>query len=121
MKPIDLEQFIARKIAFTRATFGPGERRNGLVAHARKELVEIETAGRPTQRHMEWVDLINLGIHGLTHSLLAEGYQTSRAAEKAVELLLEKQTTLEMRTWPDWRTLPEDAAIEHDRSGEKAS
>ena len=121
MKPIDLEQFIARKIAFSRATFGPAERRKGVIAHIRKELVEIETAQRPAQRHMEWVDIFNLGLDGLTRSLLAEGYSTSRAAERAVELLLEKQTTLEMRTWPDWRTLPEDAAIEHDRSGEKAS
>jgi hypothetical protein len=33
-----------------------------------------------------------------------------------VALIREKQSTNERRVWPNWRDMPENQAIEHDRS-----
>jgi hypothetical protein len=45
----------------------------------------------------------------------------SEIADMACRLIREKQEENEMRDWPDWRTMSEDEAIEHDRSKETTS
>ena len=42
-------------------------------------------------------------------------------AEDLMPALVAKQHTNMARNWPDWRTLSEDNAIEHDKSGDMAS
>jgi hypothetical protein len=37
---MDLKQHLIRQMAFSHATFGPGERRDGVIDHIRKELIE---------------------------------------------------------------------------------
>ena len=57
---IDVEH-IDRQIIFSRNTFGPGERRAGVIHHLRKEPVEIEEAGGDDVLS-EWVDVIILAL-----------------------------------------------------------
>lgn len=110
----DLEQHLKRQIAFSRATFGPGERREGVVDHIRKELVEVEEANGDSA---EWVDVVILALDGLTRRLVASGASTDRAAELACSMILGKQSRNEERIWPDWRTAAPGKAIEHVRGG----
>jgi hypothetical protein len=110
---MDLQEHLKRQIAFSRATFGPSERRAGVIDHIRKELVEVAESGGDPE---EWTDVVILALDGLTRSLVARGYNVEEAAGRAVRAIERKQGKNELRTWPDWRTVPEDRAIEHDRS-----
>lgn len=86
-------------------TFGPGARTNGILAHIRKELVEIEKSPYDLT---EWLDVVILALDGF--------WRHGGNVRMALELLKRKQRKNFARTWPDWRTMSEDDAIEHDRS-----
>ena len=110
---MDLEQHLKQQSAFSRATFGPGARTKGVIDHIRKELAEVEACGNA--RELEWVDVVILGLDGLTRELVASGLSHDRAATAACQLLVSKQARNEIRDWPDWRTMSSDQAIEHIR------
>jgi hypothetical protein len=112
---MDLEQHLLRQMAFSRATFGPGERRAGVCDHIRKELVEVEAEQTPREASIEWVDVVILALDGLTRSLLAAGRKPMHAATEACAMIVQKQERNELRDWPDWRSQPLDQAIEHVR------
>ena len=124
---MDMKAHMLRQMAFSRGTFGPGERRQGIIEHIRKELVEIEESDGS---HEEWVDVVILALDGLWRSIdkLSEyidpedgldGLPMSEIiAELTVIAILEKQGINELRVWPDWRTIPQDRPIEHVRDGE---
>ncbi len=101
---IDLIQHIIRQKAFSECTFGPGARTAGVVAHCRKELAEIEA--NPYDL-FEWVDLILLAIDG--------AWRAGHEPEAIAEGILNKQKINEARSWPDWRTVDPNGAIEHIR------
>lgn len=88
-------------------TFGPGPRTGGVTDHISKELEEIKSD--PTDL-MEWVDVVILAIDG--------AWRAGHSPVAIIEAYHAKQKRNKARTWPDWRTLSEDVAIEHDRSGE---
>ena len=125
---MDLQQHLARQAAFSRATFGPGQRTKGVIDHIKKELKEVAIADNCLGKCKEWTDVSILGFDGLLRacrSYLEEvnpfekiKITNSQVADMAVRLLLEKQEINELRDWPDWRTMSEDKAIEHDRSKE---
>lgn len=119
----DLESMLARQIAFSRATFGPGERMEGVLDHISKEMEEIRNGNNDPN---EWVDMVILSLDGLWRSIL-ESNNTDFAwvdnvdnvddcSYEMTNLLLSKYAKNEMRTWPDWRTADPNKAIEHDRS-----
>ena len=109
---LDLEQHPKRQMAFSRATFGPGERMRGVIDHIRKELDEVfDSAGDPK----EWTDVVILALDGLTRSLLSAGYSVDEAADLACRGIVHKQAKNELRDWPDWRTADPNKAIEHVR------
>lgn len=115
---MDLKQHILRHMAFSHATFGPGERRKGVLDHMRKEIEEVEEGGGDAA---EWVDLLMLSLDGLTRRLSycrGERADPNAVAETACNMISGKQGRNEARTWPDWRTADPDKAIEHDRSNE---
>jgi hypothetical protein len=118
---MDFEQHLIRQMAFSHATFGPGERMHGVVDHIRKELDEvIKDEGSAD----EWVDVVILALDGLTRRLSFIGGDRSDPATVAracVDLILRKQAKNESRIWPDWRTQSQDMAIEHDRSFDEAN
>jgi len=114
-KMMDLKQHLIRQMAFSHATFGPGVRREGVINHIKKELVEVEDAGGSAE---EWVDVVILALDGLTRHLAFLHSTTRRrdpevVADEACKEILYKQALNENRDWPDWRTADEDEPIEH--------
>lgn len=114
----DFESFALRKAAHSIAAFGPRQTDEGILDHMAKEAEEVRSAKSIKDKQREWVDMFHLSIDGLLRSLIREGYTTARAASEAVHMIRTKQTTLEMREWPDWRTVSPDKAIEHVRTEE---
>ena len=110
---MDLEQHLKRQMAWSHATFGPGERTAGVIDHIRKELAEVQEANGEAE---EWVDVAILALDGLTRRLaFVNGTRRdpTEVAVTACRMIEGKQSRNEARTWPDWRTVPHDKAIEH--------
>ncbi|HHW2430345.1 MULTISPECIES: dATP/dGTP pyrophosphohydrolase domain-containing protein [Pseudomonas] len=99
------EQHLHRQREFSERTFGPGSRAAGVVDHIRKELREIEEAPGDLA---EWIDVVILALDG--------AWRTGATPGQIIDALVAKQTKNESRTWPDWRTVPADKAIEHNRA-----
>lgn len=104
--PFDLLKFYDQRAEWSAATFGPGDRAKGVVAHIRKELVEIEAQPDDLE---EWVDLVFLAMDGAWRSAKADG-------PRFVAALLAKHAKNAARTWPDWRAAGPDQPIEHVRT-----
>lgn len=112
---MDLQQHLIRQMAFSHATFGPGERTAGVIDHIRKELVEVSEANGEAS---EWVDVVILALDGLTRRLSyvrGDRADPEHVARMACDMIKGKQTRNEGRTWPDWRTAAPEKAIEHVR------
>lgn len=111
----DLEAHLKKQMAFSHATFGPGERTEGVIDHIRKELKEVERANGESD---EWVDVVILALDGLTRRLAycnGERRDANQVAELACRIIEGKQTRNEEREWPDWRSADPNKAIEHKR------
>lgn len=93
---------IQRQIDFSRKTFGPGNRTYGVIDHIQKELEEIKQD--PTDL-AEWVDILILAFDG--------AWRAGWEPQEIIDAVIDKQRENERRTWPDWKTQPEDKAIEH--------
>jgi hypothetical protein len=104
MQSIDAAH-LARQRAWSTQAFGPGSRAMGVLDHIRKELLEIEAD--PTDVK-EWVDVVILAFDG--------AWRAGWEPQEIIDAIIAKQTKNEGRVWPDWRTLPDNVAIEHDRS-----
>ncbi|HCF6444821.1 DUF550 domain-containing protein [Pseudomonas aeruginosa] len=102
-----LDLHLERQRRFSERTFGPGSRAAGVVDHIRKELREIEE--NPGDL-VEWIDVVILALDG--------AWRTGATPAQIIDALVAKQTKNESRSWPDWRTVPADKAIEHDRTDE---
>lgn len=97
---------LRRQRAWSERTFGPGNRAKGVVAHIRKELLEIEADPGDL---VEWIDVVILALDG--------AWRSGATPEQIISALDRKQRRNQAREWPDWRTVPEDQAIEHKRDG----
>jgi hypothetical protein len=129
---MNLIEHLTRQVAFSRATFGPSERTEGVIDHIRKELVEVEECTTSAERAEEWVDVVILALDGLTRAI-RESHRdgtvsdvfdpfepdSGRIARVATGMILGKQNRNELRDWPDWRTAPADKAIEHTKGKSK--
>lgn len=111
---MDWQQHIVRQIAWSGANFGPGPRTAGVCDHIRKELIEVEQSGGSPA---EWTDVAILGMDGLWRAVRERNptLDNDDIAELVVQCILTKQNRNERRVWPDWRTAPQDKAIEHVR------
>ena len=105
-----LETYFERQIGWSRETFGPALRTGGVIDHIRKELREIEADPHDLS---EWVDVVILAMDGF--------WRHGGKASDLLPALLAKQQKNMARTWPDWRTMSENSAIEHDRSKDPAA
>lgn len=101
----DLVAHLKRQAAWSERTFGPGPLMEAVADHITKELAEVRESGGVL---VEWVDVILLGLDG--------AWRSGATPEQVAAAILAKQTKNEGRSWPDWRTVPKDKAIEHDRS-----
>lgn len=99
---------LLRQREWSLATFGPGPRLHGLLDHIRKELLEIEAD--PTDIS-EWVDVVILALDG--------AWRAGAAPQQIIDAIVAKQAKNESRRWPDWREMPPDVAIEHERADER--
>jgi hypothetical protein len=100
----DLVEYLRRQREFSEKTFGPGARTKGVIDHIRKELVEVEQDPSDLK---EWIDVVTLALDG--------AWRAGYSPEQIVNQLDATLTRNEGRTWPDWRTMSADKAIEHDR------
>ena len=112
---MDLTEHLKRQMAFSRATYGPGERTQGVCDHIAKEIAELKPAPDDGLRSKEWVDVVLLGLDGLWRALAAEGWPWWAIPQKAARMIAAKQGKNEQRDWPDWRTADPNKAIEHVR------
>lgn len=101
----DFVAHLARQAEFSARTFGPGARVAGVCDHIRKELIEVETSGGDLK---EWVDVIILGLDG--------AWRSGATPQQIIAAIVAKQAKNEARTWPDWRTVDPNKAIEHQRT-----
>ena len=123
----DFVEYLARQVAVSRCNFGPNERTLGVIDHIEKELKEIKAEDTPQGRAEEWIDVALLALDGATRAMreairAREKYPCTldptadRIALEVVSAIKRKQQGKnELRDWPDWRTVPEDKAIEHKR------
>lgn len=93
---------LARQRDWSRRTFGPNQQVTGVLDHIRKELVEVEENPADVT---EWVDVIILAFDG--------AWRAGHEPQTILDALRDKQARSERRTWPDWRTMSPDRAIEH--------
>lgn len=106
-QPDPFTAYFQRQVKWSLETFGPNPRTKGILDHIRKELTEIEAAPYDL---MEWLDVANLAMDGF--------HRHGGNPEMLLTLFDRKQRENLARNWPDWRTMSDDAAIEHDRTGE---
>ncbi|MFY1954931.1 dATP/dGTP pyrophosphohydrolase domain-containing protein [Achromobacter xylosoxidans] len=104
-KAFDFVAHLARQAEFSARTFGPGARVAGVCDHIRKELAEVEASGGDLK---EWVDVIILGLDG--------AWRSGATPKQIIAAIVAKQAKNEARTWPDWRTMDPNKAIEHQRN-----
>src|SRR5436190_8103679 len=95
-------QYLQRQKDFSLETFGPGLRTEGIIAHIRKELIEIE---QDPLDIFEWVDVLILAFDG--------AWRAGWEPQQIIDAIIQKQETNEIRHWPDWRTFTDGEAIEH--------
>lgn len=99
-----LVAYLTRQCAWSERTFGPGPRPAQVIAHIRKELVEIEASPSDVT---EWMDVAMLAFDG--------AYRSGATPEQIAAAIAAKLAVNEARQWPDWRTHPQDQAMEHIR------
>ena len=103
----DLVKFLEQKKKFSEKTFGPGDRTKGIIAHIKKELVEIAESQSPEERLNEWVDVVLLSLDAM--------WRLGYSPEEISTAIRVKQLKNMNRKWPDWRTKSQDDPLEHDR------
>lgn len=122
-------EIVKQQAEWSHRTFGPGTRTQGVLDHLRKEIAEAE---KDPYDLSEWIDLAILAIDGAwRHAARIESGEAmlfsedeigrsdyAAVAQLVVDTYVGKLAKNFARTWPDWRTMPADKAIEHDRSGE---
>lgn len=104
----NLATFFEGRRAWSIETFGPANIYKRVVAHIRKELLEIEA--KPDDLE-EWIDVALMAMDGAWRAAGADG-------DGFVAALIAKAAKNVERSWPDWRTMDPDVPIEHVRSRE---
>lgn len=104
---MDLIEFLREQRDFSADTFGPGRRTGTILDHIKKEMVEVEAD--PTDLE-EWIDIVLLAFDGAWRCA-----GPASTPEQVVRALRAKLRRNQLRTWPDWRAVPDGQAIEHIR------
>jgi hypothetical protein len=108
---------IDAQVHWSRRTFGPGKREQGIIDHIKKELKEIEQAETEEEKFEEWIDIIILGIDGAWRAV-GDGYGSFKGLKIIKGYLAKMDKNMNKRKWPDWRTAPDPQGqpIEHVRN-----
>lgn len=103
MADFDFKNWLNDYHTWASETFGPGLRTNGVIEHITKELEEIR---QDPLDYKEWIDVIILAINGAMRTVGGN-------PQVIIDGLINKLAVIKQRSWPDWRTMSEDRAIEH--------
>lgn len=87
---------------WSRQTFGPGRRTEGLLAHIAEELEEVRANPDDIT---EWADIVILALDG--------AWRHGHEPEAILSVIKAKWAVNRQRAWPDWRQFGEDQAIGH--------
>jgi hypothetical protein len=104
MQGYDLIAHLRSQREWSIKTFGPRDRRRGLIDHLKKELIEIEAMPDDLE---EWIDVAMLALDG--------AWQSGHTPEQVAAAFKAKLIKNQNRQWPDWRAASGDKAIEHVR------
>lgn len=103
---MDLEEYLAKHIAWSTETFGPGVRNESVVDHIREELEEVLATPDDV---FEWVDIIILALDG--------AWRNGCTPVEIASALRIKQGINMARKWPDWRKADTSKSIKHTKEG----
>lgn len=109
-KQTGLAFYVTLQSKWSRKTFGPGRRTEGVLDHIRKELKEVK---KHPWDVMEYVDVAILALDGAQRICRESGlsaYETGHLVGTALE---RKALLNRARKWPNWRTADPHKAIEH--------
>lgn len=82
-------RYITRQIAWSRKTFGPGKRTEGILKHIEKEIQEVrEEPDKPD----EWLDIVILALDG--------AWRTGASVIDIIDYLVRKQEINFSRKFP---------------------
>ena len=133
----DFHQHLTRQCAVSREKFGPNERREGVIAHIKEELKEIQEAQTQEDVCKEWGDICILGMDGLLRAVrehlrslydpdqnsyrfdqtflgYIDGEPTNEyVALVAMNTITGKQAKNELRDFGSWRSASDDQPINH--------
>lgn len=98
----DLITHLRQQRAWSKQTFGPGPRAEGVLDHISNEMEEVRE--NPTDLE-EWIDLVMLSLDG--------AWRSGAEPTEIADCLMMKLKKNQKREWPDWRTVDTDKAIEH--------
>ena len=110
---INLVTFIHDHWAWSKRTFGEGDRTEGLLRHIERESDEVRQVHTPDAALGQWVDIITLGIDGA----LRAGHTPLAVAQA----LVNKQTLNRSRRWPPLINQIPDQPTEHYREGDTSA
>lgn len=97
-------EWLDRVIKWSKETFGPEKRTGGVIAHIRKELEEVESDPDDIR---EWIDVAILAFDG--------AWRHGATSQEIIDTFIAKQKTNMERSWPNWRGVPDDKPIEHNK------
>ena len=97
---MNLKTYIEKQMAWSKKTFGPGMRTEGILKHIAHESDEIRK--KPGDL-LEWIDVMILALDG--------AWRAGYSAQEIMTALLYKQTVNFSRSWPP--PGPEDQPNEH--------
>jgi hypothetical protein len=104
MNTFNLVAHLHRQREWSERVLGPGERTIRLTEHIKKEIEEVRASPNDLE---EWIDIAIIAFDG--------AWRAGYSPEQIAAALVRKQVKNEGRTWPDWRTIPPDEPLEHDR------
>jgi hypothetical protein len=107
---------LGEQFAWSLRTFGTGRRHKGVIAHIRKELLEVEAETTPEGRLQEWIDVFILSIDGLMRAAHSVNRTPTQTAEIVWSLYEAKMSRNMAREWP--KGVDEDTPVEHVRGKE---
>lgn len=100
----DLINHLRRQRDFSKKTFGPGRRVDGVLDHMEKEMEEVREHPDDLE---EWIDLAMLAFDG--------AWRSGASPKQVADCFRDKLIKNENRKWPDWRKSDPSKAIEHEQ------
>jgi len=103
---MNLFNFLNRQKRWSKNTFGPTPRKEGLLKHIEREIEDVRTS-EGKELLTEWVDIVILALDG--------AWRSGATPHEICQALEQKQAINMAREWPGGLTAPDDVPVEHER------